>query len=118
MLEKTQFLCLEKNEGKGYHKITFKNERDLFSWTLSTLPMKTQSTANEPLHTEHPTHGMGDARTTEALPMSNSRSCGFRAREMQLGFRNSNRKPAHTPASVLMTKDGERSQQCLIRGKP
>lgn len=42
MLEKTEFLLLEKKEGKCYHKIIFKDKGDFFfSWTLSTLPMRT-----------------------------------------------------------------------------
>lgn len=53
--------------------------------------------------------------------MSDSRSCGFCAREMQLGFQNPNRKAAHSLASVLMTRDGERREAVDDRdtgGKP
>lgn len=104
MLEKTEFLLLEKKEGKCYHKIIFKDKGDFFF-----LDSQHPAYENPRVHTEHSTHGMGDARTTEALPMSDSRSCGFHAREMQLGFWNPNREPAHTSASVLMTRNGEDS---------
>lgn len=80
--------------------------------------LEPERAANEPLRNRTTSHWWNGGRSdTEAPPMTNSRGCGFCAREMQLGFQNPNRKPAHSPARLLMRGEGERREAVANRGK-